>query len=158
MTDIVVADAGPLIGLPRAGRLELLQMLYESVWILPTARDELQESSKLPGVSRLESALASGWLETHGLPESAYTFLTHLAPRVDAGEAEAIVLAEHIECRFLLIDDWRERSLAKRRGVPVVEVAGILLTAKHHGLIDAVIPVMHEVAQEGYRLSSRLVH
>lgn len=158
MTDVVVADAGPLIGLARARRLELLQRLYDSIWIPPAVRDELQVSSKRPGASRLESALVSGWLEIHDLSKSAHTSLTQLAPLVDAGEAEAIVLAEHIECRFLLIDDWRGRSLAKRRGVPVVGVAGILLTAKHQGLIDAVLPIMDELAQEGYRLSSRLVH
>ena len=158
MTGIVVADAGPLIGLARARRLELLQRLYDSAWIPPAVRDELQVSSKRPGASRLESALASGWLEIHDLPESTDTSLTRLAPLVDAGEAEAIVLAERIEGRFLLIDDWRGRSIAKRRGVPVVGVAGILLAAKQHGLIDAVLPVMHELAQQGYRLSSRLVH
>ncbi|MFN2286835.1 MAG: DUF3368 domain-containing protein [Chromatocurvus sp.] len=42
--------------------------------------------------------------------------------------------------------------------MPVVGVAGILLTAKHHGLIDAVLPVVHELAQEGYRFSLGLVH
>lgn len=35
---VVVADAGPLIGVARAGRLELLQKLYESVWIPPAVR------------------------------------------------------------------------------------------------------------------------
>lgn len=153
MTGIVVADTGPLIGLAQAGRLELLQRLYGSVWIPPAVRDEFQVSSKRPGASRLESALASGWLEIHDFPESADTSLTQLAPLVDAGEAGAIVLAEPIDCRFLLMDDWRGRSFAKRRGAPVVGVAGILLAAKHRGLIDAVLPVMRELAQEGYRLS-----
>ncbi|MGA8260622.1 MAG: DUF3368 domain-containing protein [Arenicellales bacterium] len=154
---IIVADASPLIGLARAGRLELLQRLYGSVWIPPAVRDELQIGSQRPGASRLESALTSGWLKVHGLPGSTDTTLTQLAPIVDAGEAEAIVLAEHIDCRFLLIDDRQGRSIAKRRGVPVVGVAGILLAAKYHGLIDAVLPVIRELGQEGYRLSSRLM-
>lgn len=158
MTGIVVADAGPLIGLARAGRLELLHRLYETVWIPPAVLDELKVSSNRPGASRLESALAAGWLEIQGLPESADASLTLLTPLVDPGEAAAIVLAEHIDCRFLLIDDWRGRNIAQRRGLPVVGLAGILLTAKHHGLIDAVLPVIQELEQEGYRLSSRLVH
>ncbi|MGA8259590.1 MAG: DUF3368 domain-containing protein [Arenicellales bacterium] len=82
----------------------------------------------------------------------------HLVPIVDRGEAEATLLAAHIACRLRLIDDWRGRSIAKRRGVPVAGVAGILLAAKHHGLIDAVLPGMRELTQERYRLSARLMN
>jgi hypothetical protein len=154
---IVVADTGPLIGLAGAGRLELLERLYGSVLIPPAVHDEFQVSSKRPGAVQLESALGQGWLKIHDLPIPAADSAAELASVLDAGEAEAIVLAGYIDCRFLLIDDRRGRSIAKRRGIPVVGVAGILLAAKHHGLIDAVVPVMHELAREGYRLSSGLI-
>ncbi len=156
MTGIVVADAGPLIGLARVRRLDLLQGLYGSVLIPPAVHDELQVSSGRPGAIQLKSALERGWLQVHNLPAGSDKSLAELILILDAGEAETILLAEQVGCRFLLIDDRRGRHIAKRRGIPVAGVAGVLLAAKQRGLIDAVLPVFRGLAQQGYRLSSEL--
>lgn len=157
MTGIIVADAGPLIGLARVRRLDLLQELYGFALIPPTVHDELQVSSGRPGAIQLKSALERGWLRVHNLATSADTSVVKLTLILDPGEAEAILLAEQVGCRFLLIDDQRGRRIAKCRSIPVVGVAGILLAAKQHGLIDAVLPVLRELALEGYRLSFGLI-
>lgn len=157
MTGIIVADAGPLIGLARVHRLDLLQELYGFVLIPPAVHDELQVSSGRPGAVQLKSALERGWLQVHNLATSADTSLAELMLILDPGEAEAILLAEQAGCRFLLIDDRQGRCIAKRRSISVVGVAGILLAAKQCGLIDAVLPVLREMAREGYRLSLELI-
>jgi uncharacterized protein len=76
---------------------------------------------------------------------------------LDAGEAAAILLAEEVSCRFLLMDERRGRSAALRRGIPVVGRAGVLLAAKRHGLLSSVAPTLLELAHQGYRLSDALV-
>jgi predicted nucleic acid-binding protein len=76
---------------------------------------------------------------------------------LDAGEAAAILLAQETACRFLLIDERRGRAIARRRGIPVVGVAGVLLAAKRRGLPASVEPVLTALAHGGYRLSDALV-
>ena len=73
------------------------------------------------------------------------------------GESEAILLAEQVGARFLLIDDARGRRIARGRGIPVVGVAGVLLSAKSRGVLAKVRPVLDTLSEVGYRLSPRLV-
>lgn len=154
----VVSDAGPLIALARVHRLDLLEDLYGSVLIPPAVENELGVDSGRPGARRLRRALKQGWLQRHNLSDSADSALSELNLILDAAEAEAIVLAEEISCRFLLIDAPRGRTVAKRRGIPVAGVAAVLLASKENGLVDAVLPVLRKLAAAGYRLSSTLFH
>jgi predicted nucleic acid-binding protein len=155
MSQVVVADAGPLIGLARAQRLALLHTLYGHVSIPPAVQEELQLGSRRPGAVQLQAAVTAGWLKCIALQTPGD--LRRLAELLDPGEAEAIRLAEELPYRFLLIDNLKGRAVAKRRGIPVVGVAGVLLAAKTRGLIPAVLPIMAELSQAGYRLASSLV-
>ncbi len=94
----VISDAGPLIALARVHRLDLLENLYGSVVIPPAVEDELRVDSGRPGAKRLRRALNQGWLEVHRLSDSADSSLSELNLVLDAGEAEAIVLAGEISC------------------------------------------------------------
>jgi hypothetical protein len=76
---------------------------------------------------------------------------------LDPGEAEARLLAEEVECRFLLIDERKGRAVAERRGITVVGVAGVLLAARKRCLIDAVLPILKSLEVGGYRFSSELM-
>ncbi len=158
MTGIVVADTGPLIALGRTGDLPLLQALYQEIFIPPAVYSELclGSVSGRPGSEQLPAAIKQGWLQTRELSASSASSLSALALILDHGEAEAILLAEEADCRFLLIDERKGRAVAKRRGVPVAGVAGVLLAAKKHGLVDSVLPVLKNLESAGYRLSEAL--
>ena len=80
-----------------------------------------------------------------------------LGQLLDLGEAEAIALAEQLDARFLLIDEAAGRQIARRRGVSVTGVARVLLSGKASGAVVAVRPIIEEISNAGYRLSSRLV-
>lgn len=54
MTAAIVADAGPLIGLGKIGRLPLLQTLYGMVLIPQGVHEELRVGSNLPGAVAAE--------------------------------------------------------------------------------------------------------
>lgn len=152
---IVVADAGPLIALARVDRLGLLRALYGRVCIPPAVRDELQPNSERPGAQRLQQALHESWLEVRTLSETSDRTLLTLV--LDIGEVEAILLAEQVSCRFLLIDDRKGRRIARQRGLPVVGMAGVLLAAKTRQLLPEVQPVLDELSAVGYRLSPALI-
>jgi predicted nucleic acid-binding protein len=153
VTGIVVADTGPLIALGRVGHLKLLGDLYHKILIPPAVRDELQLGSQRPGAQQCAQALELGWLQVRELSPGSASSLSELLLIIDLGEAEAILLAEEMDCRFLLIDENKGRVIAKRRGVPLVGVAGVLLAAKKVGLVDVVVPLVTDLQRVGYRMS-----
>lgn len=154
MPDVVVADAGPLIGLARASQLVLLRELYGTITVPPTVAAELRPNEDRPGSKALRKAMEEGWLRQKALRETSE--LGHLRKWVDLGEAEAILLAGEVDLRFLLIDEARGRRVARQRGISVVGTGGILVTAKRNGLLQAVRPLLEDLSQSGYRLSHRL--
>jgi len=157
VTGVVVADTGPLIGLGRVGHLNLLRELYQRILIPPAVHDELRLGSGRPGAEQSAEAVAQGWLQVRETSRVSAPSVSELVLVLDLGEAEAILLAEEVECRFLLIDERKGRAVAKRRGIPVVGVAGVLLTAKKRGLIDLVLPILKNLERAGYRVSVELV-
>lgn len=156
MTGIIVSDAGPLIALGRIEQLNLLKHLYQNVLIPPAVHSELRCSADLPGAIALRQAINDGWVSIQSVPVRAKA-LSELRLILDAGESEAIVLAELVHCRFLLMDERRGRQVAKKRGLTVIGIAGVLLAAKSGGLIETVAPVVNRLSKEGYRLSNSLI-
>lgn len=157
MTGTIVADAGPLIALARGGHLQLLQALYEEILVPPAVHIELCPGFGRPGSKRLAEAFEQGWLQVKRPSASATPAIDELILMLDPGEAEAIVLAEEMDGRFLLIDERKGRAVARRRGVSVAGIAGVLLAAKKHGFIDEVLPLVKDLEQVGYRMSPALV-
>lgn len=151
--DLIVADAGPLIGLAIAGRFEILGALFKKVLIPQAVLEELQIEASRPGSFALSKAKEEGWLSTEDVPED--TDMTQLAELLDRGEAEAIVLAQSRDAR-LLIDERKGRAVARRRGVGVIGTGGVLLLAKREHVIDQIAPILDELASHGYRLSDEL--
>ncbi len=151
-----MADTGPLIALARVGNLRLLQALYHEILIPPAVHDELCLGSNRPGSKRICEAIEQDWLQLRK-PSSKTSSFSELSLILDRGEAEAIVLAEEVDCRFLLIDERKGRAIAKRRGIPIAGIAGVLLAAKKQGFISEILPIIKCLEETGYRLSAALV-
>jgi len=151
---LIVADAGPLIGLARIDRLSILKDLYHEVLIPAKVAGELGLTQGRPGSRLLSTALAEGWLCIH--PPRERDELKGLELLLDPGEAEAILMAEEHPGVPLLIDERRGRSVARSRRLPVIGTGGILLLAKQHHLIERVLPVLDRLAAAGYRLAPAL--
>jgi hypothetical protein len=156
VTGIVVADTGPLIALGRVECLKLLHDLYQDILIPPAVGEELRLGSGRPGARQSAEALDQGWLQVQKPSAGSVQALSELMLVLDPGEAEAILLAEEVNCKFLLIDERKGRAIANRRGVPVVGIAGVLLAAKKRGLIDAGVPILKNLEHAGYRISAGL--
>ena len=56
--------------------------------------------------------------------------------KLDAGERDAIALAEELSADQLIVDELLGRREAERRGLPVIGMLGVLREAAEMGLLD----------------------
>lgn len=127
---LVVADTSPLNYLVQIGCEELLPALYDRILVPAAVIEELTHPSTPVAV---HDWLASEpkWLEVRAIQEPHSPALAGL----DAGEAEAIQLAQQEHADLLLIDERKGVSLAQRQGLEVTGTLGVLLQAARRRLI-----------------------
>lgn len=146
---VVVADSSPLIYLSRIGLLEVLESMFGTVVVPPAVWSEVVElRPEAPGVAAL---LAADWLEVDARE------LPTVDLGLDAGETEAILLAEVLGAELLLIDERAGRGMARARGIAIRGTLGVLVGARQRGLIVELRPVIDELVEEGFRLAPGLV-
>lgn len=150
---VVIADAGPLIGLARIEQLNLLRDLFQQIWITDIVAGEVGllspgGNTDYPGRAVLLSAVAEGWLQIAPADESLgnqATAYQPVNPGVDHGEASAIALALQIKASgdstLLLIDYRCGRAEARKQGLTILGTAAALVLAKEQGLISQCAPV-----------------
>lgn len=81
--------------------------------------------------------------------------LLHL---LDAGEAEAIVLAKEAHADMLLIDERKGRRLAAAEGVHVIGLVGVILLAKRRAVIESAGDLLDRLCREaGMYVAERIV-
>ena len=110
---------------------------------------EMQQPNTPPVVRQWASALPE-WVAVTP-PKSV-----NLALDVDAGELEAICLAQEIHADAVLIDDRAGRNAAIQCGLAVVGTVGLLESAAARGLID--LPsALTRLRQTNARLNSEMI-
>src|SRR4051812_43798153 len=127
---LVVSDTSPISALIQIGRAELLRDLFGKVCIPPTVNGELV---------RFHTALPA-FIEVRSVSDQARVQL--LLTQLDAGEAEAIVLAAESNADYLLIDERRGRKAASEAGVPIIGLIGIVLLGKRRGFVLSVTDML----------------
>jgi predicted nucleic acid-binding protein len=128
---IVIADAGPVNYLILIEEIEVLPALYGRILIPPSVCKELQRP-RAPEAVRTWMARPPVWLEARAPSKSPDAELA----RLDAGERDAILLAQELQADQLIIDEIRGRREAKRRQLPFTGTLGVLAAAAESGLLD----------------------
>jgi len=101
------------------------------VLIPPTVFDELQHQ-ETPDTVRRWLTHPPVWLQVQALRSTPDPALDYL----DAGEREAIALAEELRADQLLLDDADARRAAARRNLPFIGTLGVLREAARRDLLD----------------------
>ena len=149
---MIVADAGPLIGLAKIDRLALLKQLAREVAVpAPVWHEVVVRGGDRPEVERIVRELGGSILE----PEPAVFAAYHL--QIDAGEAAALAVAALHPGALLLMDDARGRRLAQAQGFSCLGTLGLLVRAKRLGLVAAVEPEIRALVSAGIYLSDAIV-
>jgi predicted nucleic acid-binding protein len=126
----------PIINLAAIDRLTLLQQLYGHIIIPQAVYHEIAVTGAgEPGAQEVQRL---SWIITHTVADQ--TLIHSLCVELDRGEAEAIACTSELNAELLLVDEERGRAIAQRLGLRVIGLLGVLIEAKHRGLIDAFNP------------------
>ena len=112
-------------------QVDLLFRLFGRVLIHPAVFEELQDP-ETPELVRSWLAETPAWLHVQRLRLQPDPGLDYL----DAGEREAIALAEQLKADQILLDEMDARQEAARRKLPFIGTLGILRRAAQLDLID----------------------
>jgi predicted nucleic acid-binding protein len=149
----IVSDASALINLARIGKLDLLHQLYDEL-LVPEAvwQEVVVEGAGHPGADEVKTA---SWIKMRAVTNGQLVQV--LRQDLDAGEAEAIALALEVGAELLLMDEHLGRETARHLGLRYIGLIGILIEAKHKGLIQAVKPYLDALRDiAGFRISDAL--
>lgn len=127
---IVVADTTPIVYLILTEEIDVLPALYGRV-VVPCAVSEELMCSRAPLKVREWMKQPPGWLEI-----LSPTVVDANLAKLDAGEREAIALAEELSADQLIVDELLGRREAERRGLPVIGTIGVLREASEMGLLN----------------------
>ena len=130
---IVIADTGPINYLICISEIEVLPKLYGGILVPPAVYAELR-SPRAPELVRNWITSPPSWLEMR-IPSQAPD-AELLEADLDAGERDAILLAQEMGADELIIDERRGRREAQRGHLTFTGTLGVLRAASNEGLID----------------------
>jgi len=140
---VVISDTSPVRALAHLGQLTWLAQLFHEVILPPAVAAELENP---PAQLQSEDVGAHEFLIVRSptRPERVAELLSVL----DAGEAEAITLAEELNANLILIDELTGRDMARQCGFRILGTLGILLLGKQQGLCAEVRPLLDRLRRE----------
>ena len=151
--DATVTDASPLIALAKIGEFGLLQQLFGRVHVPDAVCREIR-AKRDACAAELDAAMAAGWMAVVSVESSLPTLgLSTLGQ----GEAATLAYAIEHEASLVLMDEKAARSHARRHGIAVMGVLGILLSAKRRRFVPAIAPLIEQLQATDFRISHALV-
>lgn len=146
----VVSNTTPIISLLKLNQLDLLRRLYQQIQI-PYAVYHEVEAGKAKAFYKDLSAV--NWIEIVEIKDKqAVKYLLDL----DAGEAEAIILASELNADLIILDEKLGRYYARNADLRVTGTIGVLIKAKTVGLISELKPLLNELTEKDVWISEKL--
>jgi predicted nucleic acid-binding protein len=152
MADAAAVDASPVIVLARAGWLDLLRVVADRIVIPSEVAVEIRRRGSDDPAAAALTALR--WLDVIDVGR--------VDPRVqdcrlDPGESAVLTWALVNRGNDAIVDDKPARRCARVLRVPFLGTLGVILAAKHRGVIAAARPVVEDVGRAGLYLAEHTV-
>lgn len=147
----VIVNSTPLIVLSKINRLDILKELYGEIIIPQAVFAEVtaKEDSACRQIAREK------WIHVECVEDQSEKKMYRA--KLHDGEVEVMILAqEEKKADLIIIDDNAAKKTAKYLGLTVTGTIGVLLRAKKSGIIKAISPVIDEMKQKGFYISSDL--
>lgn len=129
-----------------------MQALYGRVIIPRAVLSELQVQATPPKVKAWISHRPD-WLEV----SHATIYHDSSLGQLDAGEREAILLAQELHADLLLMDDRGGRQEAYRRNLRVAGTLTVFYLGAERGLVEDFPAAIEQLKQTGFRASPELL-
>ena len=150
---IIVSDATPLIAQSSPGQSAVLQELFAGILIPQMVYDEeVTNAAGRPGSAEIRQA---EWIGVRSPTDK--NRVAYLRADLDAGEAEALVLADEMDAGWILLDETKTRLAAEFLGLDYIGTIGVLLLAKRMGKLIAIRPLLEEWQSKKFRISERVL-
>jgi hypothetical protein len=147
---LIIADSSALLALAVCDGLPLIERLFEAVKVPQAVFDEVIVEGKLA------AEVLCAYLANKVVSIELNDFVI-AAEGLGQGELEAMALYKHLHADYLLIDDKRARKVARLNHIQITGSQGILLLAKHEGLIERVAPFIRRLRASDIRISESLI-
>jgi len=144
----IICDTSPIQYLYQLGLLHILPALVEQVIVPPAVIEELAVGRTL-GVSLPDPAALDWVIVRHPTSEPALPLITDMGP----GETQVLMLALESHDAVVVLDDALARQVAEILSLRLTGTLGLLLDAKHAGLIPAVAPLLDQLQALRFRLA-----
>lgn len=153
---IVVSDTTPIISLMKAGQLELLPQLFGVVYIPEAVYRELTDNEAFSEEVRMIQECEFLCVQKVD-NEKSVTILRNFTG-LDAGESEAIILADEMHSDVLLMDEHKGRQVAQKLGITITGTIGMLTQAFDEGMLtkEEVGRCIERLKESGIRISEKL--
>lgn len=147
---LVISDTSAITNLISIKQAKLLHQLFGTIVIPQAVHEELSDYER-----QKEYLDQVAWLVVKEI--SATERLVNLQLSLDAGEAEAIILAQQTNADLLIIDEKKGRKIAEEAGLKIIGLVGILVLSKRKSLIKKLKPVLDQlITKANFRISKSL--
>lgn len=147
---LVIADSSALVALATCDALDVLARIYEDIKVPQAVYDEVAVADKPQG------AALSAFLAGRAVRVDTSRWVL-AAGGVGQGELEAMALYKQLSADALLIDDRRARAIAEHNQIVCIGALGILLLAKHRGIIPQTAPYVETLRASHLHYSNNLL-
>jgi len=130
--ELVVADTSPLLNLALIGRVDLLESQFQSIVCPEQVWAELVAGEN--GLDELRSIRKKGFLSVKPVAEN--DLFVEIGHELDRGEAATISYSIEHGADLTLLDEREGRRVARRHGLMVTGVIGILLRGAREEMVD----------------------
>ena len=153
---IVIADTTPLITLMKLQRLDLLEKLFGNVIIPNAVYEELISNSMY--LAEAQMIAHCSFLKRFEVSDRQSIKILREVVGLDAGESEAIALAEEKNADLLIIDERKGRRVAKQMELKIIGTIGILLQAFDCKILSKteILSCIEELKYSNIRISNSL--
>ena len=148
---IVVSNSSPICYLILIEQIHLLPNMMGKLTVPESVIRELSDQ-RAPEVVRGWAAQPPPWLEVQTVTTGSDPDLN----RLHAGERDAIVLAQNLDANLLILDEKAARKVAKKRGLRVTGLVGILDEAATRGMVNLLVAV-ERISKTNFRVSPVLL-
>lgn len=153
---IVVADTTPIITLMKLQRLDLLEKLFDTVGVPHAVFEELTSNSNY--LIEAQMITECPFIKRFEVIDRQSIKILREVVGLDAGESEAIALAEEKNADLLIIDERKGRRVAKQMKLKIVGTIGILLQAFDYKILsqEEIFSCLEKLRNSRIRISDSL--